>query len=153
MSVKDQALAILLFLSVVVAASSCSPVVDVDDSGADGDVQSDGDSDSDADADFDTDGDSFVPDGGLDPRALTGLLPNHGPFSGGAEVLLRGRGFVEDAEVRFGERLVDPVDVTFLDDNRVRVVTPPGEPGTVDVTMSFPGGELLTLAEGYTYDP
>jgi hypothetical protein len=71
---------------------------------------------------------------------------------GGTEVLLRGRGFVEGLEVRFGERLVDPLDMELVDDNRVALVTPAGEPGPVDVTVALPDGRQTVLGDGFTYD-
>lgn len=108
--------------------------------------------DGDADIDADADEEVVPPDTGLAELALTHLQPNHGPFLGGTEVLLRGRGFVEGAEVRFGSRLVDPLDTELVDDNRLAVLSPAGDPGFVDVTVTLPDGREATLVEGFRYD-
>jgi hypothetical protein len=120
---------------------------------ADGDGPDGDPPDGDADTDLEPDGDAEEqPDSGLAMITVTGLQPNHGPFTGGTTVLVRGRGLVEGLEVRFGARLVDPLDVELVDDNRVRVVSPAGDPGTVDVSVRLADGREAVLAGGFTYD-
>ncbi len=144
----------LLWLVVVVfTTAGCRvPVNHRPDADADGGVDGDTDGDADADAgDLDAD-DGGDADGGSVELALTGVQPNHGPFTGGSAVVLRGRGFVEDLTVRFGAHQVDPADVTLIDDNRINVLTPAGTPGSVDVSVAPAGGDEVILREGYTYD-
>ncbi len=138
-------------LCVIICAPSCRDHVENPlDAGGDGtDSATDGDADS---SPFTGDADELVEPDGLPSRALTGVQPNHGSFTGGAEVLLRGRGFVEGLTVLFGGRQVELADMTLADENRLTVMTPAGEPGTVDVTVTFPDGEAMTLEQGYTYD-
>lgn len=83
--------------------------------------------------------------------AITGMDPDHGPFSGGTEVLIRGRDFKEGASVYFGEHLVQPVDTILIDDNRLKVVSPAGFPGAVDVKV-VQGDDEALLEDGYRYD-
>ena len=84
--------------------------------------------------------------------AVTRAAPNHGPFSGGTPVLVRGRGFEDGALVYFGEHMVQLPDTVFIDDNRIQVRrAPAGSPGPVDVKVVM-GEEEAVLEDGYTYD-
>ena len=146
----------MVLVALVITAWSCRAPVAGPPHGGDADVADDAHGD-DADVEGvdsgpDADADSGAPEGGLDPLALTGLLPNHGPFTGGTEVTLRGRGFTDGLTVHFGDHLVDPVDVELVDDNRISVVTPAGNPGAVDVTITTADDDEVSLADGYTYD-
>ena len=78
--------------------------------------------------------------------------PDHGAFSGGTEVLVRGNGFDENTVVLFGGRTVEPLDYEFIDSRRILVRTPPGEPGPADVQVQN-GNDVVSLAEGYEYEP
>lgn len=140
-----------LFLLLAAVLLSCSPPIDRhdggDDAGApDGDLDA-GDGDP---GDADQDGETTA-DAEAGPLVLTGVQPGHGPFTGGTAAVLRGRGFTEGLTVTFGERQVEPLDLEVVDDNRVAVLTPPGDPGPVDVTVTR-GSDASTLAEGYVYD-
>src|SRR5262245_6289445 len=65
-----------------------------------------------------------------DPELFIEYLdPDHGPYAGGTETLLRGRGFTEGMTVLVGGRMVDPVDLEFIDERRAIIHTPPGDPG------------------------
>ena len=95
-------------------------------------------------------------DAGSDARAtpaptLVGVQPGHGSFLGGTEVTLRGSNFTEAAIVRFGGNLVQPRYTTFVDRNRITVLTPAGRAGEVDVEVEI-AGRLTTLPRGYRYD-
>lgn len=95
------------------------------------------------------------PDGGIgdDELALTRLSPNHGPFLGGNEVLVRGGGFVDGMVVEVGGRIVDAPDLNVVDPNRALILAmPAGEPGLADVVVNRPDGATLVLEDGYTYD-
>ncbi len=99
---------LLGLLALVVGCSDPGPVEDGDITG-DGDVSSDGDADRDQDGDADDDIDR--PDD--NPYAVTGLVPNHGIFSGMTEVIIRGRGFdlASIPPVFFGDVEVVPLGI------------------------------------------
>lgn len=141
-------------LLVAVLAFSCRPPID-DPSDAGGDVAEDGDADSGRDVDLDDHGDTAtedVPDTGLESLAITAVQPNHGPFTGGSEVVLRGRGFSKGLVITFGSREVEAADTVVIDDNRISLLTPAGDPGVVDVRAVAPVGDEAILDDGYTYD-
>jgi len=84
---------------------------------------------------------------------LLAVRPDHGPFNGGSNVVLRGSNFTEGLSVRFGGSLVQPRYVSLMDRNRLVVErTPEGNPGPVDVTIERDDGYRSRLANGYTYD-
>jgi hypothetical protein len=83
--------------------------------------------------------------------SLARLVPDHGPFTGGNTVVLRGSGFTDESQVTFGGRNVQPADHRLIDPRRLSVVVPAGEVGPVDVTVTV-GAETVTLENGYTYD-
>lgn len=82
---------------------------------------------------------------------VVGVIPDHGPFNGGNQVLVRGANFTEEALVQFGEALAQPRDTEFVDRGRLRVVPPSGRPGEVDVTVEV-NGRRAVLPRGYRYD-
>lgn len=87
-----------------------------------------------------------------DPHALLGVSPNHGPWSGGQTVWLRGNGFLSDARVWFGDTPGE--NTVSVDPNRIQTTTPPGVAGPVDVVVQN-GDDVSTrrvLREGYEYD-
>lgn len=131
--------------------------------GCSGPSTGDGDGDGDGDSGGDDggrdagdgggpDADGPGPDGGLPPLAVTAVQPSHGPWTGGTSAVVRGRGFEEGATVSFGARLVEPLDVSLVDDNRLAVTTPAGEPGAVDVRVALPDGREAVLDDGFVFD-
>lgn len=76
--------------------------------------------------------------------------PDHGPFRGGTEIMVRGNGFAEADEVWIGGRLV--LEQQWIDERRFLVYTPPGEPGGADVEVRKPAGEIATDPDGFTFD-
>ena len=96
---------------------------------------------------------------------LAGASPSAGPQGGGQAVLLRGQGLAEGARVWFGATEAPGPYTATAEGLRVR--TPAGVPGTVDVTVELPApvgsggsGEAqgaaatprrLTLGAGYEY--
>lgn len=81
------------------------------------------------------------------PVAVTGVTPDRGPARGGTEIAIDGDGFIEGTEVRFGPTLAR---ATFVDEHRLTVLVPAGEPGPVDLTVRNAFGEVR-VAAGYTY--
>jgi hypothetical protein len=102
---------------------------------------------------IDVDGGSMLPDTGIGTSAvsITRLVPDHGAFTGGTTVIVRGTGFTEDAEVTIDGRAVQPADIELIDSNRLSIVTPAGEVGPADVVVTV-GDDTATLEAGYTYD-
>ena len=82
---------------------------------------------------------------------VVGVVPSHGPFTGGNSVVVRGSNFTADAVVRFAGNLVQPRDTTFTDGNRLTVLPPAGRPGDADVAVTI-GDNTATLPSGYHYD-
>lgn len=79
------------------------------------------------------------------------LDPDHGPFSGGTQVTLRGRGFTAGMDVSFGGRSVEPLYLKVVDDRRAVLVTPPGDPGPATVGVKSDKGEA-SLADAFSYE-
>lgn len=93
------------------------------------------------------------PDSGIGAGELlvARLVPDHGPFVGGNAAIVRGLGLTNEAIVTVGGRMVQPADTNLVDENRLAIVLPAGEPGAVDVTVRV-GEREFTLEDGYTYD-
>ncbi len=90
-------------------------------------------------------------DPGMPILRLDYLDPDHGPFSGGTLVLMRGRGFLEGMSVSVGGRDVEVLDVTVIDDRRATIRTPPGDPGAADVVITV-GGLTAMLDDAFLYE-
>ncbi len=88
---------------------------------------------------------------GTERLVVSRVAPNHGPFVGGNEAIVRGSGFTEEALVTVGGRLVQPADTDVRDGNRIVIVLPAGDIGPADVTVEV-GDQGATLPDGYTYD-
>jgi hypothetical protein len=81
------------------------------------------------------------------PVEVTAITPDRGPARGGTDITIDGNGFVESTEVRFGATLAR---TTFVDEHRLTVLVPAGEPGAVDVLVRNAFGEVR-VSGGYTY--
>ncbi len=85
---------------------------------------------------------------------VTKLSPPAGPTAGGNTVKIYGTGFAPGATVDFGT--VPSSSVTYETVHELSVVAPAGAIGTVDVTVTSPGGgatSTTSSADEYTYDP
>jgi hypothetical protein len=80
--------------------------------------------------------------------ALTSVSPDAGPVTGGTSVTLTGSGFRAGMQVSFGG--VPATGVVVTSSTQATVVTPAHAAGTVDVSVSTPGGPV-TLPNAYTY--
>jgi len=76
------------------------------------------------------------------------VTPAAGPASGGAVVHLKLKGAHPDAQVFFGE--LPAAQVTFVDWERLEVITPPAEVGFVSISVTTPYGSD-SQANGYYY--
>ncbi|MEM1346984.1 MAG: IPT/TIG domain-containing protein [Myxococcota bacterium] len=77
-----------------------------------------------------------------------GFFPARGSVAGNTYVEIRGRGFVGDMEVSFGGQPAQALEV--LDAQTLAVRTPPGQTGTVDVTVTREDDQLIA-PDRYTY--
>jgi len=80
------------------------------------------------------------------------LDPPQGTIAGGEEISILGDGFQPgktQAEVRFGHKKAETV--TIASTNKIRVVTPSGDKGPVDITVSFDDGKTFKVANGFRY--
>lgn len=84
------------------------------------------------------------------PEIIT-VTPDHGPTTGGTDVVIEGRFFLPDVRVTFEGRHARHVVVDS--DTRLRCQTPPGNPGAADVAVIHPEGGAGVLEDGYHYIP
>ncbi|MEQ4299916.1 IPT/TIG domain-containing protein [Plantactinospora sp. B6F1] len=80
---------------------------------------------------------------------ITSVSPPAGPSTGGTRVTITGTGLTGATGVDFGgepgtDLVVDPSGTSLT------VTTPPGTPGTVDVTVQLPGADAVA-DDGFTY--
>jgi hypothetical protein len=104
---------------------------------------------------------SLVEDGGIrpvdvdlgDPFAIIGLVPSHGPWTGGTRAKLSGRGFSSKLRVWIGGTELDASAIFASDPTRAAVETPPGKPGPADVKIKDERtAQERVLVGGYLYD-
>ncbi len=83
--------------------------------------------------------------------AVSGVSPSFGPAAGGTPVTISGSGFIGATAVDFGT--TSTMDFTIVSDSSITVDSLPGT-GTVDVTVTTPGGRSATsMADQFTYAP
>ncbi len=80
--------------------------------------------------------------------AITAIDPNTGPATGGTPVTIKGTGFTEGAQVTFGGAAATSVKLVG---DTLTAVTPPHEPGVVDVAVMNPDKQSAVLKDGFTY--
>ncbi|MGI6128855.1 MAG: IPT/TIG domain-containing protein [bacterium] len=80
---------------------------------------------------------------------ITAIHPTSGPSSGGTQVTISGSQFDPGATVMFGD--VAAQSMLRKSDTELTAVTPEGDLGSVDVTVSNPDGSSYTLPDGFSY--
>jgi hypothetical protein len=78
--------------------------------------------------------------------------PPQGTIVGGEEITILGSGFQPgrtQAEVRFGRKKADSVIIAAA--NKIKVVTPAGDKGPVDITVAFDDGRAFKIPNGFRY--
>jgi hypothetical protein len=81
---------------------------------------------------------------------VTGISPSAGYPAGGSYVYVGGTGFIAGATVTFGGRAA--TNVTVLSSTEMSCNSPSGNPGTVDVVVTTPGGtSKTTTADQFSY--
>jgi hypothetical protein len=82
--------------------------------------------------------------------AVTGLDPSSGPTGGGTVVTITGTELTGAADVEFGS--IPAASFTYNSPTQITATAPAGSVGTVDVTVTSPGGTSPTSdADQYTY--
>jgi DNA-binding beta-propeller fold protein YncE len=82
----------------------------------------------------------------LDAPLVSGSSPNSGATTGGQIVTITGDHLAGASQVRFGG--VAATSLTVISTNQVRAVTPAHAAGTVDVTVTTPGGTSALPSPG-----
>ncbi len=82
------------------------------------------------------------------PVSLDGISPDRGPTSGGMPAEVTGAGFTPDTQVSVGGRVA--LGVEFVDETRMRFLTPPGTSGEARVQVSNENG-LAFVDDAFTY--
>jgi hypothetical protein len=80
------------------------------------------------------------------------VKPEQGITGGGDQVTIEGSGFQPgktQVEVRFGRHRCEQVAIDSA--NKISVVTPAGDKGPVDVTLSFDDGSHFKIPGGFKY--
>jgi hypothetical protein len=84
--------------------------------------------------------------------AVTGISPTAGPMAGGNVVTITGTGFTGATAVLFGGTAAAGFQV--VSDTQILATSPPLPSGTVDVTVTTPGGTSATsAADKFRYSP
>ena len=89
---------------------------------------------------------------------IEGITPPRGPDTGGNTVIMKGKDFRETMDGYAGEKLkvyfdgkqVPDNDVRVIDYKTISVIAPPGKPGSVEVKVENPDGEMSNTVQ-YTY--
>jgi IPT/TIG domain-containing protein/FG-GAP repeat protein len=82
---------------------------------------------------------------------VTAVSPAAGPTAAGTAVTITGTHFVTGATVAFGSS--PATNVTVVSSGSITATAPAGSAGTVDVTVTTPGGtSAASAADHYTYD-
>jgi hypothetical protein len=92
--------------------------------------------------------------------SVTRVTPSDGPSGGGTSIVIAGSLFTGASDVLIGGSDLTPCPATpscftFVNDNEIDLVTPPGTAGTLDVQVVTPGGTSpKSTADEFTYlDP
>ena len=81
---------------------------------------------------------------------VSGLNPTSGPAAGDSSVTIAGTGFTGATAVDFGS--TPALNFTVNADSQITATAPAGKPGTVDVTVTTPGGvSAISNADEYAY--
>ena len=80
---------------------------------------------------------------------MSSVNPNSGSTAGGTAVTITGTNFVAGATVTFGGTAA--TNVVVVSSTSITATTPAHAAGAVTVTVSNPGGQSGSLANGFTY--
>jgi hypothetical protein len=80
---------------------------------------------------------------------VSGVSPASGTTAGGSAVTLTGHNFAPGAAVTFGGAAA--ISVLVVSSTQITAKTPPHAQGSVNVTVTNPGGQSGTLTGGFTF--
>jgi phosphatidylserine/phosphatidylglycerophosphate/cardiolipin synthase-like enzyme len=80
---------------------------------------------------------------------INSITPNSGSTAGGTAITINGTGFVTTASVTVGG--VAATNVTVVGSTTITATTPAHAAGAVNVVVSNPNSQSVTLANGFTY--
>ena len=86
------------------------------------------------------------------PITVDKVEPPQGTTAGGEEITIRGDGFQPgktQAQILFGRKKAEIVTIASM--TKIRVVTPVGDKGPVDVTVNFDDGRAFKIPNGFRY--
>jgi len=83
------------------------------------------------------------------PPTVTSVSPNSGSTAGGTTVAITGANFAAGATVTFGAAAA--TNVAVVSGTEITATTPAGSAGAVTVTVTNPGAQSGSLADGFTY--
>lgn len=93
----------------------------------------------------------------LERPVVTSVNPASGPTAGGTTVTITGQNFASTsggaflASVKFGENAA--ASAALVSSTEIRAVSPPGQAGLVDVTVTTPGGTSPTsVIDAFRYE-
>ncbi len=81
---------------------------------------------------------------------ITSVMPNYGRSAGGEEVYINGNGFTPGLTVQFGQR--NATGLVIESSQKLRVTTPQGPEGPVDVVIVLDDGKTVVLSKGFRYE-
>ena len=91
---------------------------------------------------------SVAPPPATEAPTITAITPQSGPGLGGETVKITGTNFTADTQVMFGDK--PATEVLISDANTLGALTPPHDPGAVDVVVQNAGGSAKKEG-GYTF--
>ena len=90
-----------------------------------------------------------TPSGATPLPTVTSVSPNTGSAAGGTAVTITGTNFAAGATVTFGAAAA--ANVTLVNGTTITATSPAGTTGQVAVTVTNPGAQSGSLANGFTY--
>ena len=87
--------------------------------------------------------------GGNPLPTVTAISPISGTTAGGTAVTIKGTGFLSGATVTLGGMAA--TNVTVVSSTSITATTPADAVGTVNVAVTNPAGQIVTLSNGFTY--
>jgi uncharacterized repeat protein (TIGR02543 family) len=82
---------------------------------------------------------------------IKGISPSVGPVAGGITVTITGLDLAYATEVKFGD--VPAAGFAVTNSTEIKAETPPGSAGTVDISVTTPGGTSINGVKGeFTYN-
>ena len=82
---------------------------------------------------------------------LFSVSPNSGPITGQIVVTLTGQNFIDDLDVFFGESACK--NLILISFTEMQCLVPPGQIGSVNISISDQSGSEFILTNGFTYEP